>query len=158
MEEQAKIAREYGVGGFAYYFYWFAGKTLMEAPLRAMLGNPDVDMPFCLSWANENWTRRWDGAEHDVLIGQSHSIEDSRALLRHLAEYFRDPRYIRIGNKPVFMVYRAEIIPDIKATTEMWRSEAAALGFDGLYLMATQTSGVKDPRAMGFDEIGRAHV
>ena len=151
MEEQAKIAREYGVGGFAYYFYWFGGKTLMEAPLRGMLENPAIDMPFCLSWANENWTRRWDGAEHDVLIGQQHSLEDSRALLRHLADYFNDPRYIRIGNKPVFMVYRADIIPDIKATTDMWRAEAQALGFEGLYLMATQTSGPKDPRRLGFD-------
>lgn len=151
MEEQARIAREYGLGGFAYYFYWFAGRTLMEGPLRAMLANPAVDMPFCLTWANENWTRRWDGADHDILIGQNHSIEDSRALIRHVADYFRDPRYIRIGGRPVFTVYRADIIPDIRATTEMWRAEARAMGFDGLYLMATETSGPSDPRALGFD-------
>ena len=151
MEEQARIARQFGIGGFAYYFYWFGGKTLMEAPLRAMLANPAIDMPFCLSWANENWTRRWDGAEQDVLIGQSHSLEDSRNLLRHLSDYFRDPRYIRVNGCPVLMVYRANIIPDMLETTRMWREEARKLGFKGLYLIATQTSGPVDPRPMGFD-------
>ncbi len=151
MEEQARIARHYGLGGFNYYFYWFAGRTLMEAPLRSMLANPGVDMPFCLTWANENWTRRWDGRDADILIGQDHSLEDSRALLRHVADYFRDPRYIRVGGRPVFTVYRPEIIPDIRATTDLWRAEAKALGFAGLYLLATETSGRRDPRAMGFD-------
>ncbi|MGB7269925.1 MAG: glycoside hydrolase family 99-like domain-containing protein [Albidovulum sp.] len=151
MEEQAKIAKEYGVGGFAYYFYWFDGRTIMEDPLKAMLANPRVDMPFSLTWANENWTRRWDGQENDILIGQNHSLEDSRALIHHLAAYFRDSRYIRIDNRPVFTVYRPEAIPDIRATTDLWRAEARALGFDGLYLMATETSGRRDPRPLGFD-------
>jgi len=151
MEEQARIAREYGIGGFAYYFYWFGGKTLMEQPLQAMLANTAVDMPFCLTWANENWTRRWDGADHEILIGQDHSQEDSRNLLRHLASYFRDPRYIRIKDCPVLIVYRADIIPEILKTTQMWREEAKALGFDGLFLIAVQTFDLKDTRSLGFD-------
>lgn len=151
MEEQARVAKQYGIGGFSYYFYWFGGTILMEDPLKAMLDNPAVDIPFCLTWANENWTRRWDGAEHDVLIAQNHSHADSIALLRHLARYFNDPRYIRIDGKPVFIVYRADIIPDIAGTLAAWRTEALALGFDGLYLVAAQSFQIGDPTGMGFD-------
>ena len=151
MEEQAELARAYGIGGFAYYFYWFAGRTLMEKPLRAMLNNARVDIPFCLTWANENWTRRWDGGDNNLLIGQSHSIEDSRALIRYLEPYFSDPRYIRVDGKPVFLIYRAEIIPDMVATARMWRDEAQAMGLGGLHLVAVQSFGVSDPRPFGFD-------
>lgn len=151
MEEQAELARAYGIGGFAYYFYWFAGRSLMETPLRAMLNNARVDIPFCLTWANENWTRRWDGGDNNLLIGQSHSIEDSRALIRYLEPYFSDPRYIRVDGKPVFLIYRAEIIPDMAATARMWRDEAQAMGLGGLHLVAVQSFGVSDPRPFGLD-------
>ncbi|NOD64550.1 MULTISPECIES: glycoside hydrolase family 99-like domain-containing protein [unclassified Ruegeria] len=151
MVEQARIAKAYGIGGFSYYYYWFAGKTLMEDPLEHMLGNPDVDMPFCLTWANENWTRRWDGREHDVLIGQKHSIEDSVNLLRHIRKYIEDPRYIRIDGKPVFIVYRANIIPDIQETTKAWRQEAQRWGENDLYLIAAQTFDIGNPEDLGFD-------
>lgn len=151
MEEQARIARAYGVGGFNYYFYWFGGKTLMEAPLRSMLANPAVDMPFFLTWANENWTRRWDGAEHDVLIGQNHSRADTADFLRHVAGYLKDPRYIRIDGRPVLAVYRANLIPEIAAMTAVLRDEARALGLKDLYLLSVETFGRKDPRPMGFD-------
>lgn len=151
MEEQARIARAYGVNGFAYYFYWFAGKLLMEHPLEAMLANPKVDMPFCFIWANENWTRRWDGQENDVLIAQEHSLDDSRALLNYVRKFFDDPRYITIDGKPVFVVYRPGIIPDIAKTLDMWRQEAKAMGFPGIYLVSAQAFGHRDPREFGFD-------
>jgi len=151
MEEQARVAREYGIGGFSFYFYWFAGKVLMHEPLEAMLSNPKVDIPFCLTWANENWTRRWDGREDDVLIAQDHSPADSLDFLNHVARYFRDPRYIRIDNKPVLLVYRVEIIPDIRKTADLWRAEMRKLGFDGIYLIAVQAGAVSDPRPYGFD-------
>lgn len=151
MEEQAKIAKTYGVGGFSYYFYWFDGKTLMERPLQQMLQRPEIDMPFCLHWANENWTRRWDGSEHDVLIAQNHSITDSEAMLRHVRPYLEDPRYITIDGKPVFIIYRANIIPDIRSMTDAWRAEARRWGLPGLYLIAAQSFDIKDPRILGFD-------
>lgn len=149
MEEQARLARQYGIAGFAHHFYWFDGRTLMERPLRQMLANPAVDIPFCLSWANENWTRRWDGRDQEVLISQRHSMEDSRAMLRHAADYLRDPRYIRIGGRPVFLVYRPLLIPEIAAVAAMWREEARALGLGDLYLM-----GVQQQPDQGFAEIG----
>ncbi|EKT4458615.1 glycoside hydrolase family 99-like domain-containing protein [Pseudomonas putida] len=150
-EEQAKLAKEYGIHGFNYYFYWFDGKTLMEAPLKAMLANSNVDMPFCLTWANENWSRRWDGQENDILISQNHSKEDSLNFIRHLAPYFKDPRYIKINNKPVLMIYRPSIIPEMKETAEIWREEVQKMGFPGIYLISAQTFGIKSPEPFGFD-------
>ncbi|WP_425090711.1 glycoside hydrolase family 99-like domain-containing protein [Tropicimonas sp. S265A] len=151
MEEQAKIAREYGIGGFSYYFYWFGGKTLMEKPLRMMLENPVVDMPFCLIWANESWTRRWAGRAQEVLMAQEYSIEDAQALVRHLKDYMDDPRYIRIDGRPVLVIYRADIIPDVAGMAQAMRAEAEAQGFAGLYLIAAQSFDVGAPEKIGFD-------
>jgi lipopolysaccharide biosynthesis protein/SAM-dependent methyltransferase len=151
MEEQAKLAKHYGVHGFSYYFYWFAGKILMDSPLEMMLSNPKIDMPFCLTWANENWTRRWDGLENDVLIAQDHSAEDSIAFIQHLVKYFHDSRYIRIDDRPVLIIYRANIIPDIKVTAALWRQEVKKHGIPDLYLICAQSFGIGGPEQFGFD-------
>ncbi|ABP33541.1 glycoside hydrolase family 99-like domain-containing protein [Polynucleobacter asymbioticus] len=151
MEEQAKIAQEYGVYGFSYYFYWFSGKVLMELPLINMLNNKKIDIPFCLTWANENWSRRWDGQENEILISQNHSLEDSENFIRYLIKYFKDDRYIKIENKPVLIVYRANIIPNIIDITKLWNNILIENGFSGIYLIAAQTFGIRDPRPLGFD-------
>lgn len=151
MIEQATLAKSYGIHGFCYYFYWFDGKVLMRQPLEQMLGDQRVDMPFCLIWANENWSRRWDGKEDDILIAQKHSTEDSLAFIRHLENYFRDERYIKVDGKPVLAVYRANLIPDIVATGELWRAEAQRMGFPGLYLVAAQSFDISSPEPFGFD-------
>lgn len=151
MQEQARLARNYGVSGFAYYFYWFAGQLLMEAPLEAMLADPEVDLPFCMIWANENWTRRWDGQDQEVLIAQDHSLEDSRAMLGYLRKYMEDKRYIRVNGKPLFIIYRATIIPDFVDTLKMWRREAKRMGLGDLYVVSAQTFGHTDPRDLGLD-------
>jgi len=151
MEEQASLAKQYGVHGFSYYFYWFAGKILMDTPLEMMLANPSVDIPFCLTWANENWTRRWDGSENDVLIAQNHSKEDSIAFIQHLVKYFNDPRYIRIDNKPVLIIYRASIIPEMRDIAALWREEIKKYGFPDLYLICAQSFDVREPEKYGLD-------
>ncbi|NOD64537.1 MULTISPECIES: glycoside hydrolase family 99-like domain-containing protein [unclassified Ruegeria] len=153
MEEQAKLARNYGVSGFAYYFYWFAGKLLMEKPLEAMRDNPDVDMPYCMIWANENWTRRWDGLDQEILISQDHSLEDSRAMLLYLETYMKDSRYIRINGKPLFIVYRAHLIPDFKETVQMWREQAKEMGLSGLYIVSAQTDDGVTAEELGLDAV-----
>lgn len=150
-EEQAALAKEYGLYGFSYYYYWFAGKTLLETPLLKMLDNKKVDIPFCLTWANENWTRRWDGQENDILIAQDHSLEDSLAFIKNIIKYFKDPRYIRVNNKPLLIIYRPNIIPEIEAIATSWRDEIKSQGFEGLYLVAAQTFGIKSPEPFGFD-------
>jgi SAM-dependent methyltransferase len=149
--EQAKLAQDYGIHGFSYYFYWFAGKVLMNLPLQEMLKNKNLNMPFCLTWANENWTRRWDGADNDILISQEHSDEDSLQLIEHLTQYFEDPRYIRIDGRPLLVVYRPGIIPEISRIAILWREYLTGRGFPGLYLISAQTFSILPPIEYNFD-------
>ena len=145
-----ELARGAGLGGFVYYFYWFNGRRLLDGPLEAMLADCSIDFPFCLMWANENWTRRWDGAEQDVLIAQDYREADEAALAAELARHFADPRYIRLQGRPVLMVYRASLIPDAPAATDRWRAQFRALGEDPVFVMA-QSFGDRDPRRFGMD-------
>ena len=150
---QADLAREHGIHGFCYYHYWFNGKLLLERPIQDVLKSGEPDFPFCLCWANENWTRRWDGGDHEVLMEQKYSEQDDRDHIRYLAEYFRDPRYIRVDGKPLFLVYRANRMPDPSKTTRIWREEARRLGIGELYLCRVESFPDEhtDPAASGFD-------
>ena len=89
------MARAYGIYGFCYYFYWFRGRRLLERPLELMLADGQPDIPFCVCWANEPWTRRWDGREDDVLMAQRHDRHADVAILDDLMPLFEDARYIR---------------------------------------------------------------
>ena len=151
MEEQAKLAREYGIYGFSYYFYWFNGEILLDTPLEMMLENKNVDIAFCLTWANENWSRRWDGQENDILMNQSHSHDDSLSFIRHLIKYFEDERYICVEGKPVLIIYRADIIPNMAATAKIWREELVEHGIPGIYLVSAQSFGITSPEVFDFD-------
>jgi glycosyltransferase involved in cell wall biosynthesis len=148
---QVELARLYGIYGFCFYFYWFAGKRLLETPLRNYLRDPSLDLPFMLCWANENWSRRWDGRDDDVLIAQDHSTEDDLAFIEHVAGYLRDPRYIRVGGKPVLVVYRPTLLPDPKATVASWRTWCRDKGVGEIYLACTQSFESVDPRDYDFD-------
>jgi GT2 family glycosyltransferase len=139
MEEQAALAQRYGIHGFCYYYYWFHGQRLLELPLERMLATGKPDLPFCLCWANENWTRGWDGADHEVLIAQEHSDADDEAVIRDLIRYFRHPNYIRIDGRPLFLVYRTELLPDMKRTAEIWRRVCRAEGIGEIYLVNAET-------------------
>lgn len=149
---QADMARQYGIEGFMYYHYWFNGKRILERPFNEVLESGKPDFPFCLCWANENWTRRWDGLEQEVLLKQEYNEEDDRAHLRSLAAAFADPRYIRVDGKPVFIVYKINALPDIRKTIETWRDEAHRLGIGELYLMRMDSWGPHpDPQSIGLD-------
>jgi len=153
-QQQADLAREYGIEGFCYYHYWFDGNQLLERPVVETLETGEPDFPFCLCWANENWTRRWDGMDQEVLIGQRYSPSDDLAHIQAILPYFRDPRYIRIQNKPLFLVYRSSQLPDPRATTTLWRQQAHANGLEGLYLVKVEsfpTERQRLPELDGFD-------
>lgn len=148
---QIELARRYGIHGFCYYHYWFAGRRILEAPFKQVLDDPTLDFPFCLCWANENWTRRWDGAEHDVLIAQEFGVEDDWAFIADIAPALKDSRYIRVDGRPLLIVYRVALLPDARATAARWREYCRDKGIGDLYLVAAQTQSVRDPRGYGFD-------
>jgi len=152
IEKQADLARQYGIEGFCFYHYWFSGHLLLEKPLENMLRSSAPDMPFCLCWANENWTRTWDGQEKHVLIEQHYSTEDDQKHIQYLMPFFKDDRYIKIDNKPVFLMYRTELHPNIQEAVRIWREEAKKAGFDDLYLIRVENH-VKGmpPEEHGFD-------
>ncbi len=152
---QAALAREYGIHGFCYYHYWFNGRRLLERPFNEVLAAGGPDFPFCLCWANENWTRAWDGLEREVLIQQHYDSADDLAHIRWLAHAFRDPRYIRVHGKPLFLVYRVASLPDPMQTVAVWREEARRLGIGDLFLCAVESrvGGAQSvpPAQLGFD-------
>jgi lipopolysaccharide biosynthesis protein len=152
-QAQADLARQYGIHGFCYYHYWFHGKRLLERPFNEVLESGQPDFPFCLCWANENWTRRWDGKEKELLIEQKYSEEDDRQHIQWLAGVFADPRYIRVNNKPLFLVYHAYKLPNPLKTAAIWREECQKLGIGEIVLARVQSSprDCEDPRAIGFD-------
>ena len=150
LRQQAELARGAGVHGFVFYFYWFNGRRLLDGPLDALLDDPSVNLPFCLMWANENWTRRWDGSENEVLISQDYRRADEPALVAELLRHFGDARYIRLGGRPVLMVYRAGLIPATAAAVDRWRALFRAYGEDPLFIMA-QSFDDRDPRGFGMD-------
>lgn len=151
LRRQVRMARHHGIHGFCFHYYWFSGKRLLELPLERFLADPACDMPFCLNWANENWTRRWDGMDQEILIQQCHSPEDDKALMADVLRYFADLRYIRVDGRPLFLVYHAGLLPDMAATLERWREVCRAAGENPPYFVMVQSFGNYDPRQYGFD-------
>lgn len=151
LRRQAALAHCYGVAGFCFHHYWFSGRRLLEQPIELLLSNPDIDMPFCINWANESWTRRWDGYEKSILLEQRHSPEDDIAFAKSLEPYFRDPRYIRIAGRPLLMLYRPGILPDAAATVARWRKHYIEAGIGDPYITMAQAFGEGDPAKYGMD-------
>lgn len=150
-EEQARLAATYGISGFCYYYYWFNGRRLLEAPLDAMLKKGTPDFPFCICWANESWSRRWDGSEQELLMEQVHSPESDRKFIEDVIPILRDPRYIRVDGAPLLIVYRISLMPDPIAATETWRKVCKEAGIEKLHIAAVQSFGIEDPRSYGCD-------
>jgi glycosyltransferase involved in cell wall biosynthesis len=151
MRRQIAMAKSGGVHGFVFYWYWFNGHRLLEKPVEAFLADRSLDMPFALMWANENWTRRWDGAEADVLMSQDYRAEEEDTLIDELARHFADPRYIRLQGRPILTMYRAGLMPAPKDTVDGWRRRFRERhGEDPVFVMAQSFDDV-DPRDFGFD-------
>lgn len=121
---QEALAKEYGLHGFCYYHYWFNGKLILNEPLDRKLKNDKEDLPFMLCWANENWTRSWDGSENEILLKQHYSEEDDRQHIKYLISKFKDKRYIKVNGKPFFIFYKPDLFPNMSKTLEIFREEA----------------------------------
>lgn len=138
-QAQMDLASEHGVEGFMYYYYWFAGRRLLNLPIEKLAAS-EVDKPFCLMWANENWTRRWDGRSSDILMGQDYEHVPATEFIDDVMEFLADPRYIRIDGKPVLAVYRIAQIPDYPAVIEHWRKRAAECGVGELLVLSVDVA------------------
>jgi lipopolysaccharide biosynthesis protein len=149
--DQIRVAKQFGIDGFCYHYYWFSGKRLLEQPLNDMLSDPESDMPFCLCWANENWTRRWDAAEREVLIAQKYLQDDDLNFIKSLIPFFSDSRYIRIAGAPFLIVYRPQHLPDARKTIAKWREYCRSIGLGEIHLCAALTFGNEDYLQFGFD-------
>ena len=133
-QEQADLAREHGIHGFCYYHYWFNGRRLLERPFNDVLSSGKPDFPFCLCWANESWMSNWDGSSGKILMKQTYSEEDDLQHIKWLIKAFSDKRYIRIDNRPLFLVYRASQLPNPLRTTQIWREESHRFGIGDIFL------------------------
>jgi lipopolysaccharide biosynthesis protein len=151
-EAQAELARAYGIHGFCYYYYWFNGRRLLERPLQEVLWQKKPNFPFCVCWANENWTRRWDGMDNEVLMPQRHSSSDDLAFIQGLRPYFEDERYIRVNGKPMLLIYRTNLLPDPARSAELWRETMRQDGIGDIYLVKVESFGsLGNPQNIGFD-------
>jgi hypothetical protein len=151
--QQAELALAHGISAFCYYHYWFEGRRLLERPFQEVLSSGKPSIPFLLCWANENWTRAWDGGSREILVRQTYSQDDDLAHIRWLCAAFADHRYLRVGGRPVFLVYKASGLPHAHRTTDLWREEAQRLGVGDLYLLRVESfqEPKDDPTALGFD-------
>lgn len=131
---QAELAKQYGVFGFCYYHYWFkGGRQLLEKPAEQMLANKDVDLPFCFCWANENWSKNWDGGNREVIMEQDYGTQpDWEKHFQYLLPFFKDERYITVDGKPLFVIYKPEQIIDLYQMVNYWKKRAVDAGLPGL--------------------------
>lgn len=149
--EQIALARKYGLHGFCFYYYWFSGKKLMDGPIDAFLKHKEWDFNFTICWANENWTKRWDGRDDDVIIAQQYRSEDPLAFIQDVEHILNDPRYIQEDGKPVLMVYRASDLKDPAEYAQVWRQYFRKVHKKELHLVSFLSFDVEDPRVYGFD-------
>jgi lipopolysaccharide biosynthesis protein len=152
-QAQADLARQYGIYGFCYYHYWFNGKRLLERPFEEVFRSGEPNFPFMLCWANENWTRVWDGGEKHVLVEQKYSEADDILHIQSLIPYFKDDRYIKVAGKPVFVIYKDTLFPDISSTLRTFRRETEKAGLELYLCRFDRDDGAQSipPEALGFD-------
>lgn len=153
--QQTALARRYGVTGFCVYYYNFGGRRALDKAFEAIVADRSIDFPFCVCWANENWTRHWDGGSREPIFTQHY---DPAALLEIVADatrYAADPRYLRVNGKPLFLVYRPLLLPDIRGFAGTCRDAFRAAGFAGVHLAYVESMETiaksPPPDELGFD-------
>lgn len=157
MYRQVELARQYGLYGFCFHYYWFSGgKRLLETPIFNWLHHKDLDFPFCLCWANENWSKLWDGGNREVLMRQECNAEDAEGFMDDILPFLKDSRYITIEGKPLLIIYRPNLF-----TKDNWlkfsktiREKAMVSGLSGLFLAMVGVDYFMDkPSDWGFDAL-----
>ena len=135
IESQMVLAKNHGIYGFGIYYYWFSGKKLLEKPLNLFIKYSNIYFHFLLIWANENWTKRWDGKENDILIKQIYNKNDPIEFIKDIKKYIKDKRYIRLDGKPIIGLYEPNKIPNLQKTIEIWRQESRKIGIGEIFIL-----------------------
>lgn len=149
---QANLASRYGIEGFCYWHYWFAGRSLLQRPFEEVLASGEPNFPFCLGWANETWTGVWNGEPNRILIEQTYPGEaDDRAHFEYLLNAFRDHRYITVDGKPLLVIYKPLRMPEPARRFDYWRELALKAGLKGLYIIGTNMLDFDDAGKLGLD-------
>lgn len=145
---QIDLAKEYGIDGFAFYHYWFDGKLLLERPLELFLKNKQLNLPFCLSWANETWSKRWIGRDNVILQEQKHipSKEIWKEHFDYLKRFMNDDRYIKVDNRPILLIYQPEIINDFKEMKAYWKQLSDENAMEEIFFVATKSHEFKNEK------------
>lgn len=146
MEKQCNLARNYGVYGFCFYYYYFSGQTYLELPIINYTNNSQINFPFCLCWANENWTRNWDGRQREVLLKQTYERKYMEDFITKVSKYFCYNNYIKIDSRPVLIIYNAKEIDNIESNINFWRDYCLSHGIGEIFLICAKTFGLKDPQ------------
>ncbi len=152
-EAQAGLAREHGIDAFCYWHYWFGnGKRLLEKPFNEVLRSGKPDFPFCLGWANESWTGIWHGLSNEVIVEQTYpGRKDYEDHFYAVSEAFEDPRYMRVRQKPLFLVYKPDLLPNAREFTEAWNNLATREGLKGVYFVGIHDNLDWNHKKHGFD-------
>lgn len=132
---QCKLAREYGIYGFCMYHYWVNGKLLLQKPMEMLLAHPEIDINYCVSWANHDWTDGWKASDRAPKILLAHDFDNEQDWVNHfnyLLPFFKDPRYMSQDNKPYMIIYIPNIISKLNKMLALWEKMARDAGFDGL--------------------------
>lgn len=151
MKKQVELAKNYGIYGFLFHYYWFSGKRMLEKPLENFLSDKEgLDFPFCINWANHSWTRIWDASENNILIEQKHSEEDDLACIADISRFLTDDRYIRVDDKPFISIFNPKLLPNPNRTISIWRDYCRKNGIGEIHLVGMDND-LWDPLIYDFD-------
>jgi GT2 family glycosyltransferase len=155
LTRQANLAARYGIEGFCVYYYNFGSRRVLGEPLETVRAHPDIPFNWCLCWANENWTKHWDGGDREILLEQSYDDATLQAIIADAVAHAADPRYITVDGRPLFLVYRPLLLPDAPAFAASCRAAFAEAGFAGVHLVYVESMEAVDgglrPADLGFD-------
>lgn len=154
MQQQAELASRYGIDAFCFYHYYFKdGKTLLEKPLSNFLKS-EINKEYCFCWANESWTRNWDGKDREVLIEQDYGeLSAWKAHFNYMLKFFLDARYIKHHGKPVFLIYKIEDIPNFLEFSDCWNDMAKNNGFEGVEFISIKRHKEKENKCNEYSNV-----
>ena len=135
IKKQVELAKSHGIYGFGIYYYWFSGKQLLEKPLNLFIKYSNIYFHFLLIWANENWTKKWDGKDNEILMKQEYKLDDPKNYIKDIKKYLTDKRYIKIENKPVLGIYEPNKIQNLTDTIQIWREKSKKYGIGEIFIL-----------------------